>query len=295
MLIRPSIRLSVLPTARPLLERFELAADAGFEGIEVEARSGPAEAIKDAADRTGMVVHSVHCLANYALPLSSSDPSILAAGIEATIGAIRLAQRLGAGTLLLIPGVVTRDTTYGEVNARSLEVIGRDILPVAEDHGIVIAIENVWNGFLLSPIDFARYIDDFQSLWVRAYLDVGNIIFGRPEGWIELLGRRICKLHLKDLSFRAGRLRPAKIGAGDIEWAKVRAALDRIGYDGWGVLAEPDQAQTAFRRQLYRLAYSRRVARSIPAIGRAFGPIQTRLVRHLLKDVMGRFRRHIDC
>ena len=98
MLIRPSIRLVILPAALSLRERFELAAEAGFEGIELEVGSGPAAEIRDAADRSGLIVHSVHCRANYAFPLSSGDPAILAAGIKATIEAIRVARQLGADT-----------------------------------------------------------------------------------------------------------------------------------------------------------------------------------------------------
>lgn len=294
MLIRPSVRLGVLPPARPLIDRFRLAAAVGFEGIELEAGSGPAAAISEAADRAGLAVHSVHCLAHYACPLSSPDPAVRSAGVDATVNAIHYARALGADTLLLIPGVVSADASYGEVFSRSQEVIGRDLLPVAAGEGIVLAVENVWNGFLLSPFDYARYIDEFASPWLRAYLDVGNIIFGRPEGWIDILGRRICKLHLKDSYFRhdAGRFGPAKIGEGDIDWTKVRAALGRIGFEGWGVLAEPELAQRGIARRVHgRIMRRRSGAPAIPSA--ALGVVQDRLTRRLLEDVMRRFRSHI--
>jgi hexulose-6-phosphate isomerase len=286
--IRPSIRMAALPNARPFYDRLRLAAEAGFEGVEVEVSGGAAGEIREAADRAGIVVHSVHCQANYSQPLSSGDPATRAAGIEATIGAIEAARILGADTMLLIPGKVDDETSYGEVYARSQEVIRREILPVAERCGIVLGIENVWNGFLLSPIDFARYVEAFESPFVRAYLDVGNIVFGRAEGWIDILGPLIAKLHLKDFRFDAerGRFGIARIGEGSIDWPRVRAALERIGYSGWAVLAEAERVQGRVARRVFQRA---RRASPNPAVG----AVQTYLSGRLLADVMARFRRHI--
>ncbi|MGQ0661416.1 sugar phosphate isomerase/epimerase family protein [Sphingosinicella sp.] len=295
MRIRPSIRLSLLPAALPFRERLALAAEAGFEGVEVEADSGPPAEIRDAADRAGLIVHSVHSLAHCAGPLSSGDPAVLAAAIKTAIATIEAAHILGAGTMLLIPGRVAADSTYGEVYDRSHDVISREILPVAAQHGIVLGIENVWNGFLLSPIDYAQYVDGFGSPWVRAYLDLGNIIFGRPEGWIDLLGPRICSLHLKDLWFDlpARRFGFAKIGEGDIDWPSVRSALGRVGYDGWGVLAEAELALSPMGRRLYCKTVGRPPPRAVPALRAPLAAAQIFLVRRLLRDLMGRFRHHI--
>ncbi len=295
MLIRPSIRLALLPAALPLRERLKLAADAGFEGVEVEANAGPPETIRDAADRVGLIVHSVHCRANYSYPLSSGDPAIVAAGIKATISAIETARILGSDTMLLVTGMVDADTTYGEVFERSLDVIRREIVPIARQHEIVLGIENVWNGFLLSPMDFARYVDAFESPWVRAYLDIGNVVFGHPEGWIDLLGRRICSLHVKDRScdVQSGRIGAAKIGEGDIDWAKVRAALERIEFSGWGVLAEPEQTLSRMGRRIYGSTVIRDSIAAWPGSPALLAGVQVRLARSLLGDVMNRFRRHI--
>jgi L-ribulose-5-phosphate 3-epimerase len=277
-----------LPNARPFRDRLRLAAEAGFEGVEVEVGDGPAAEIREAADQAGIVVHSVHCAANYRQPLSSGDPATRAAGVRATIAAIEAARILGADTMLLIPGTVDDDAGYGDVYARSQEVIRREILPAAAQHGITLGIENVWNGFLLSPLDFARYVEAFDSPFARAYLDVGNIIFGRPEGWIEILGPLIARLHLKDFRFDAdrGRFGIAKIGEGSIVWPRVRAALERIGFSGWGVLAEAQRAQGPIARRVF---HRTSLAPSNPAVRAA----QTYLSRRLLADVMARFRRHI--
>lgn len=296
--IRPSIRLAALPADRPFYDRFRLASEAGFEGLELSVDDGPADALRAAADRAGLVIHSVHCLTNYSHPLSSADPGTLAHGIAATLDAIETARLIGADTLLLIPAKVGEGMSYGDAYRRSQEVIRRDILPAAVEKGIVLAIENVWNGFLLSPIDYVQYIDAFESPFARAYLDVGNIIFGRPEDWIDIAGPRLVKLHLKDFRFEGGGLKGrfgiARIGEGDISWREVRAALDRVGFSGWGTLAEPDLIRGRTLSRTYYL--TRRIAEELaplPGSAAIFAPVQTLLARRLLGDVMARFRRHI--
>jgi L-ribulose-5-phosphate 3-epimerase len=296
--IRPSIRLSALPNGRSFYDRFRLAAEAGFEGLELSVDDGPPDALGEAAARAGLVIHSVHCTANYSHPLSSGDPEILAQGVATTLDALETARLLGADTLLLVPATVGEGTSYADAWRRSQQVIRRDILPAAVAKGVVLAIENVWNGFLLSPIDYARYVAAFESPFVRPYLDVGNIIFGRPEDWIDLAGPSIVKLHLKDFAFRggglAGRFGLAPIGEGSISWASVRAALDRIGFSGWGTLAEPDLVPgRALSRSYY---FARRAAAELaplPGATALFRPVQTVLARRLLRDVMRRFRRYI--
>ncbi|MEA3013073.1 MAG: L-ribulose-5-phosphate 3-epimerase [Sphingomonadales bacterium] len=296
--IRPSIRLAALPNGGSFYDRFRLAAEAGFEGIELSADEGPPDALGEAGERAGLLIHSVHCPANYSAPLSSGDPEVLARGIAATLDALETAGRLGADTLLLIPARVGEGMSYGDAWRRSHEVISRDILPVAAEKGIVLAIENVWNGFLLSPVDYAQYVASFESPFVRPYLDVGNIIFGRPEDWIDLAGPAIVKLHLKDFAFQGGaiggRFGITRIGEGGISWPEVRAALDRIGFSGWGTLAEPDLIPGRTVSRAYYLA--RRGAEELaplPGATALFRPVQTLLARRLLRDVMRRFRRYI--
>ncbi|HYN46971.1 MAG TPA: TIM barrel protein, partial [Allosphingosinicella sp.] len=168
----------------------------------------------------------------------------------------------------------------------------------AIEKNIVLGIENVWNGFLLSPIDYVRYIDGFESPFARPYLDVGNIIFGRPQDWIDLAGPAIVKLHLKDFAFQgggiSGRHGLTRIGEGSISWAEVRAALDRIGFSGWGTLAEPEVIPGRAVSRAYHFA--RRAAEELaplPGATALLRPVQTALARRLLRDVMRRFRRYI--
>jgi hexulose-6-phosphate isomerase len=297
--IRPSIRLATLPASRPYVERFRLAAAAGFEGVEIEAGLGSPAEIREAADRAGIVVHSVHSSANWTLPLTSPDPGVRAAGIRATVAAIEEAHILGADTFQLIPGRVQADTSYREAYDRSQSVIRDEILPVARQFGIILGVENVWNGFLLGPLEYVRYTDSFETPLVRPYLDVGNVIFGRPEDWIEIAGARIVKLHLKDFLLRVsganrGRCRYASVGDGDIDWPSVKAALGRIGYTGWGTFALAEQIQGRIAARIFRTAAQPpQLLRRIPGARKALGAANLVLARRLLADVMARHRRHI--
>jgi hexulose-6-phosphate isomerase len=145
--------------------------------------------------------------------------------------ALRSAKALGADTVLLVPAVVKENVSYSDAYKRSQECI-RKLLPLAEELNIVIAVENVWNKFLLSPLEFARYVDAFDSPWLKAYFDVGNvIIYGYAQDWIRTLGKRIVKIHLKDFK-RKGYLWTNLLD-GDVNWKEVRLALDEIGYHGF--------------------------------------------------------------
>jgi hexulose-6-phosphate isomerase len=140
---------------------------------------------------------------------------------------------------------VNKNVTYNEAYERSQAEI-RKAIPLAEELGVKIAIENVWNQFLLSPMEAARYVDEFNSPMVGWHFDVGNIInYGWPEQWVRILGKRIAKLHIKEFS----RGRRDKEGLwkgfsvdflkGDNDWPAVMKALDDIGYTGWGIAEQP--------------------------------------------------------
>ncbi|HYD11378.1 MAG TPA: sugar phosphate isomerase/epimerase family protein [Allosphingosinicella sp.] len=269
-----------------------IAQEAGFEGIELEVGDGPAAALRQAADAAGIIIHSVHCWENYRKPLTSPEPAVRDAGIAATLAALEAAHVMGAGAMLLIPGVVGADASYDEVDRRSRDVIVRAILPEAERLGIVLVVENVWNGFLLSPCDCARYIESFASPGVRLCLDLGNVIFGRPEGWLDIAGRCAASLHLKDLRhwLHLRRYQIVRVGEGDIDWPAVRAALTRIGFSGWGVMAEAESAQPNWSKRAF--SWTRRLSARLgwnPPLAAA----ERRLSRHYVDDAMRRFRRYV--
>lgn len=241
--IHKSILISMLPkeqSGKPLsyAERFALGRDSGFEAIEMQTIANAEEAteIRDASQKTGLKIHSVMNMDHWRLPLSSADPQVVDGSVKGMETSLRNAALWGAETVLLVPAVVDANTSYKDAYTRSQKVIRERLLPIANDTKVVIAVEEVWNKFLLSPIEFARYVDEFQSPYVRAYFDVGNIVFyAFPQDWIRTLGPRIAKIHLKDfkLDRRAGRFTWTNLGEGDIDWVEVRRALNDVKYGGF--------------------------------------------------------------
>lgn len=222
---------SMLPQEMPLVERFKLAVDVGFRSMEVRAVSEHAEAerILAAAQAAGLRIHSVMNQSHWRTPLSSPDPSEVGACIAGVRQALQQAELYGADAVLLVPAVVRADTTYEQAWERSQAEI-RKLIPLAERHDVTIAIEDVWNKFLLTSRDFRQYIDEFNHPLVRAYFDVGNVVhYAVPEHWIRDLGDRIVKVHLKDYSRRDGFV---NLGEGDVDWPAVRDAFAAIGYNG---------------------------------------------------------------
>ena len=223
-----------------VLERFQMAKDTGFEQIECHTTEDPkgVDEISAAASKTGVKIHSVMNSDHWRYPLSSPDPAVVAKSVKGMQTSLRNAKAWGAETVLLVPAVVNKDIGYRDAWERSQQHI-REMLPLAQDLKVIIAVEDVWNHFLLSPIEFARYVDDFNSPWLKAYFDVGNVVlFSFPQDWIRILGPRIVKLHLKDFSFRNDPSIKKTVASwdmlrdGDIDWKAVYRALSDIGYKG---------------------------------------------------------------
>lgn len=238
--IKKAVLLSMLPKTMSFQERFQLAKDSGFEQIEAGTVSDPKEAgeIRKASESTGVRIHSVMNADHWRFPLSSSDADVVKKCVTGMETSLRNAEEWGAETVLLVPAVVDSKTSYGDAWKRSQQQI-RKMIPQAEKRKVIIAVEEVWNKFLLSPLEFARYVDDFKTPWVRAYFDVGNVVlYGYPQDWIRTLGKRIVKLHFKDFTFRNDpsiRKRVAdfvNLRDGEIDWKEIHAALGEIGYKG---------------------------------------------------------------
>ena len=143
--------------------------------------------------------------------------------------------------MLLVPAVVNKDVSYAEAYTRSQAEI-RKAVPLAEELGVKIAVENVWNHFLLSPLEAARYVDEFKSSAVGWHFDVGNLItYGWPDQWIHILGKRIQKLHIKEFSLKKRDNEGLWKGfavpflEGDNDWSTIMKALDEVDYHGWGI------------------------------------------------------------
>jgi len=236
--IHKSTLISMLPRELSYAGRFALARDAGFEAIEMQtlAKDDEAAEIKEASKKTGLRIHSVMNMDHWRLPLSSSDPEVVAGSVKGMETSIKNAALWGADAVLLVPAVVDGKTSYKDAWTRSQQVIKERLLPMAGDMKVIIAVEEVWNKFLLSPIEFAKYVDEFDSPWLKAYFDVGNVVFyGFPQDWVRTLGSRIVKVHLKDfkLDRQSGRFTWPNIGEGDIDWPELRRAFADIKYSGY--------------------------------------------------------------
>ncbi|MGQ9619755.1 MAG: sugar phosphate isomerase/epimerase family protein [Bacteroidales bacterium] len=230
--------------AKGVMEKFVAAKEAGFDGVEPNSHLNRDEVLK-ASRETGLPVTSVCGSMHWKYLLSDPDPEVREQGVEALKVSIEDAKVYGTDTVLLVPGRVTESVSYDECWNRSVAEI-KKVLPFAEKAGITIAIENVWNNFLLSPLEAARYVDQFKSKRVGYYFDVGNILaYGWPEQWIRILGKRIARVHIKEYSRKIadsqGRSAGFKVNLleGDVNWPAVMKALDDIGYSGWTTIEQP--------------------------------------------------------
>jgi hexulose-6-phosphate isomerase len=231
--LKKAVLISMLPKQMSYLDRFKLAVQCGFEGIEAQTVTDPKEAdeIKEASTRAGIRIHSVMNMGHWEWPLSSPNPEDVKKSMERMEISLRNAKLWGADTVLLVPAVVRPDTTIPQAWQRSQPQV-KKLLPLAKELGVAIGIEPVWNKFLLTPYDTAKYVDEFKSPWVRAYFDVGNIVmYGYPQEWIRALGKRIAKFHLKDFKYDTRQWVPLREGS--IDWKEVRKAIGEIGYNGY--------------------------------------------------------------
>ena len=230
--MRKALQFGMLPKSLSDADKFKLAKECGFEGIEGSPMNDldAARQLGRLAREAGVPIHSI-VYGGWGAPFSDPDPKVIDKGLAGMETALRSAKALGADTVLLVPAIVNENVGYGDAYKRSQEHI-RKLLPLAEKLEIVIAVENVWNKFLLSPLEFARYVDEFDSPWLRAYFDVGNVIlYGYSQDWIRTLGKRTVKIHLKD--FKRKGYQWTNLLEGDVNWKQVRQALEEVGYDGF--------------------------------------------------------------
>jgi hexulose-6-phosphate isomerase len=239
-----------------ITDKFKLLKDLGYDGVELDSPSklDPKEVLRarDAADfPIPSLIDSVH----WSKTLSHPDPRVRKEGLEGLEFALRQAAEFGATSVLLVPAVVNADVPYDVAYGRSQNEI-RKAIDVAEETGVKIALENVWNQFLMSPLETAQYIDELDSPYVGAHFDVGNVVnFGWPEHWIRILGHRIVKLDIKEYSKeKRDKEGPfagfdVKLGDGSIDWPSVRDALEQAGYEGW-VSAEVQGGDRTWLKEL---------------------------------------------
>lgn len=222
-----------------LLDKFKLLKELGFDGIELDAPGGAtAEEVNRCKGETGLMVPGVVDSIHWKECLSDPNAEVRAKGLEALKEALKTCKAYGGTSVLLVPGKVTKDVTYQQCWDRSVAEIKKAV-PLAEELGVQILIENVWNDFLTDPKEMARFIDDCGSQIVGAHFDTGNTVrYSPPHEWIPILGKRIKKLDIKDYKKQPdgnlGKGFDVKLMAGDVDWPQVMAELKNIEYFGWG-------------------------------------------------------------
>jgi hexulose-6-phosphate isomerase len=241
--LKKAVKLHMVTADLSVEDKFKMLRDVGFDGVEYRRRDGiePKKLLR-ARESSGLPIHGV---------VNGSDTDLE--------GAIDLAEYLGGTSVLWVAGRVHADSRY-DVNYRETQEVLRKNRDYAEKKGIPILVENVWNNFLLSPMEMARYLDEIDSDHVGAYFDTGNVVrFGWPEHWIRILGSRIGKLDVKEYSRKKQREQglykgfDVTLGEGSVDWAAVREALADIGYTGWATRERSHGGREFFEAEAKRM------------------------------------------
>ncbi len=251
--IKKGLVYDMLPRTLSHANRFKLARDTGFDVVQVPTTPDEhaAEELKNAATTAKIRIDSVMNMDHWQYPLSSDDPAVVEKSLAGMRTSLHNAKFWGSDAVLLVPAVVNPHTSYRDAWTRSQNQI-RKLLPLAEELKIVIAIEEVWNRFLLSPLEMLKYIGEFESPWIKAWFDVGNVVlYGYPQDWIRTLGKNISNVHLKDFKRKENGYAWVNLGDGDVDWPAVRQALADIGYSG-SAIAELQGGDEAYLRDVSR-------------------------------------------
>lgn len=237
---KKAVKLGMVHDGANILEKFKLLKELGFDGVELDSPNGFAtKEVLEARDKTGLPIHGVVESTHWKKTFNHSDKEIRAMAVADLNTALQDAHDFGASTVLVVPAVVNKSQYYGDAWKLAHESIS-STLETAEKLGIKIAFENVWNSFLISPVEMAHWIDSFESKMVGAYFDVGNILrYGWPEHWIKALGHRVLKVDVKEYSRTKADKEgiwagfSAELLEGDCDWPAVMKELKAINYDGW--------------------------------------------------------------
>ena len=235
-----------------LLEASRKAAQAGYEGVElVLSESGSLNmkttdrelhALRAGIEGLGLSVCSVGAWNLWENNLAGNDEKAGAYAQDIIKKQIDCAQALGADAILVVPGWVGTNfapgiTSYDQAYDNAQRRLAQ-LATYAQAAGVAIGVENVWNKFLLSPLELRRFLDEIDSPFVGAYFDVGNIIYiGYPDHWMRILGKRIKKLHFCDCRFDGcGLSMFVDLLEGDVDFEAVMHAARDIGYDDWATI-----------------------------------------------------------
>ena len=225
-----------LPADLSTDEKIELVRRAGYDGVELRTVRTEKELfeLKEKADKAGLETPSLIETVHWKAPLSSCNVEERTSTRKLFELNLEHAARIGSDTVLCVPGVMTSDASYLEVYDTALKEI-KTLAKVAERVKVTLAIENVWNKFLLSPVEFVRFLDEVNSPYVKAYFDCGNIcLYGFPQDWIRTLGKsRIAKIHVKGFLDYPHAIGFPKSLISDVPWKLIMQALQEIGYDDY--------------------------------------------------------------
>jgi hexulose-6-phosphate isomerase len=229
---------------------FDKAAHFGFEGVQLfvppqgylslETDQARARKIARRARSSGIELTSLE-IEPFSYSLTDDNPEVRRQGERTVDRVLQLAAVMEAPGVLVIPGYVglpwdqsVKPVRYDAAYERLLASL-QALAPAAEQLGVTILIENIWNMFLLSPLEMRGLIDEADSPRVGVLFDTGNIVpFGFPEQWIRILGSRIREVHLKDFRRGVGTVEGfVSLLEGDVNWPEVMTALDEVGYNGF--------------------------------------------------------------
>ena len=245
-------------------------AAAGFDGVELNLDADDSSShsltmdtsaaqlarIRELAEASGLRICSVSTSLYGSNPLGARDPAVRERGKRIVRRQLELASALGADGILVVPGGLDQDTTLlqaRETAFAALSSLSSDITASK----ILVGLENVWNGFFMSPFDMASLLDALDCPYIGAYFDVGNVaVHSEPDHWIEILGNRIVKVHIKDFLRSHGIYSGwfVNLLEGSIRWDKVMASLRAAGYDGY--LTAEVSAMPHCPTHLYRITSS---------------------------------------
>lgn len=270
--MKKAIGDNMIPREWGFEKGLQLVKQAGFDGIELwlgdvpwfqlSTVDGDVRELRRKVADAGLVVSNVSTGLHWASPLSARDPQVRARAIRIVERQLETAVLLGTDAILVVAGLVTEEVPYNEVYQRCVDALG----PLGEKAaraGVRIGCENcnAEHRFLMSPREFGLFLNDVKSPAVGIHLDVGNIHdTGFAEQWIEMHGPRITRIHVKDVLKHRGRSGDqsvyTNIFLGDNNWPAIRAALTKVGYNGWLVAEMEARYRYAPDQQFYDTAHA---------------------------------------
>lgn len=239
--MKKALGYGMIQSDLPLVDKFKMVKEIGFDGIEFNSPLDfSVDELLKAKDKSGIELPTTVNKDHWKLPLSSPDPAVRKKIVESVTQSLKETKAIGGDTVLVVPGVVNKETPYEQAYYTALNTI-KELIPVVEETGVKIGLENVWNNFLLSPLEAKQFVDEINCPLIGWWFDIGNVLrYGWPEQWIRTLNKRIVMLHLKEFSIKKmndeGLWKgfDVDIEEGDDDWPTVMKAISDVGYSkGW--------------------------------------------------------------